>query len=183
MLKYCSIVKNNKQFVLLLVIFFFACNGKGNQQLDKKISDTTPVKRKVEPVKNNNKKLPVQITENATENRLVGETFIAELRHSCVMTTNGGFDIYIFLLLSFDQHSVTVTEQRVDTETHIIGKKAYSWKVMDKAVIIDHLDDYGKLQIKTDRLIGTEYDGSTIEFINKKVDYFNKRNNHRIIKK
>jgi hypothetical protein len=183
MLKYCSIIKNNRQFVLLLVIFLFACNGKENQQFNKKISDTIPVKRKVEPVKNNNKKLPVQITENATENRLVGETFIAELRHSCVMTSNGGFDIYIFLVLSFDQHRVTVTKQRVDTETHIIDKKTYSWKVVGNAVIIDHLDDYGKLQIKTDRLISTQYDGSTVEFINKKVDYFNKRNNHRIIKK
>ena len=174
MLKYCSIIKNKKQFVLLLVIFLFACNGKGNKQLDKKISDTMPVNKKVELVKNNNKNLPAQITENATENRLVGKTFIRKLRHSCVMTTNGGFDIYIFLLLSFDQHSVTVTEQRVDTEAHIIDKKVYSWKVVGNAVEIDHFDDYGKLQIKTDRLIGTEYDGSTIEFINKNVDHFNK---------
>lgn len=115
-----------------------------------------------------------QHTENASKSRVVGKTFVGKLSHSCRGTTNGAYDIYIFLHLSFDQDSVIVTQQVVDTETHIIDEKVYPWKILGNAVIIDHFDDYGKLQIKKDRLISTKYDGSTIEFINKNVHHFNR---------
>ena len=115
-----------------------------------------------------------QPTENASKSRVAGKTFVGKLSQSCRATTNGVYDIYIFLHLSFDQDSVTVTQQLVDTETRIIEKKVYPWKMTGNEVIIDHFDDYGKLQIKKDRLICTKYDGSTIEFLNKNVDHFNR---------
>lgn len=78
----------------------------------------------------------------------------------------------IFLHLSFDRDSVKITRQRVDIETHIVDEKVYAWNMLGNKLIIDHFDDYSKLQIKTDRLIGTQYDGSTIEFLNSNVHHF-----------
>lgn len=170
--KYYPIIKSKKQFVLLLVLLLCACNGKSNQQTEKKASDTIGINPKVKPVKKNNENSSDQPTKNALKSRVVGKTFVGKLSQSCRATTNGAYDIYIFLHLSFDQDSVTATQQLVDTETHIIDKKSYPWKMVGNAVIIDHLDDYGKLQIKKDRLISTKYDGSTIEFISKNIDPF-----------
>ncbi|WP_262484155.1 hypothetical protein [Chryseobacterium soldanellicola] len=39
---------------------------------------------------------------------------------------------------------------------------------------IDHFDDYGKIEIKANGLIGNEYDGSEIEFIDKDVHPFSR---------
>lgn len=174
MLKSCPLLKIKKQLVLLLVLSLCACNGKSNQQTEKKASDTIGINIKVNPVKKNNENWSDQHTENASKSRVVGKTFVGKLSHSGRATTNGAYDIYIFLHLSFDQDSVTVTQQVVDTETHIIDEKVYPWKMLGNAVIIDHFADYGKLQIKKDRLISTKYDGSTIEFLNKNVDHFNR---------
>lgn len=174
MLKSCPLLKIKKQFVLLLVLLLCACNGKSNQQTEKKANDTIGINLKVNPVKKNNENLSDQHTENASKSRVAGKTFVGKLSHSCRATTNGAYDIYIFLHLSFDQDSIKVTRQRVDTETHIIDEKVYSWKMLGNAVIIDHFDDYGKLQLKKDRLISSKYDGSTIEFLNKNGDHFNR---------
>lgn len=174
MLKSFPLLKIKKQFVLLLVLLLCACNGKSNQQTEKKASDTIGINLKVNPVKKNNENLSDQPTENASKSRVIGKTFVGKLSHSCRATTNGAYDIYIFLDLSFDHDSVTVTQQLVDTETHIIDEKVYPWKMLENEVIIDHFDDYGKLQIKKDRLINTKYDGSTIEFLNSNVHHFNR---------
>ncbi|MCI3936329.1 hypothetical protein MQX03_03910 [Chryseobacterium aahli] len=73
-----------------------------------------------------------QHTENASKSRVAGKTFVGKLSQSCRATTNGAYDIYIFLHLSFDNDSVTVTQKLVDTETHIIDEKAYPWKMIGK---------------------------------------------------
>ena len=129
---------------------------------------------KVESLKKNNKNLSDQNTEDTIKNKVAGKTFVEKLSQSCMATTNGAYDIYIFLYLGFDTDNVTVTKKQVDTETNIIDEKTYPWKIAGNSVIIDHFDDYGKLQIKTDRLIVTKYDGSTIEFINQDVHHFNR---------
>ncbi|MBW3524356.1 hypothetical protein [Chryseobacterium sp. NKUCC03_KSP] len=174
MLKNCPFLKEKKHFVFLSVLLLFNCNGNsnGNQESNKRINDTISVNGKVESVKNENKNLPAQYTENTTKNRLAGKTFVGKLSHSCRATTNGAYDIYIFLHLSFDRDSVKITRRRVDIETHIIDEKVYAWNMLGNKLIIDHFDDYSKLQIKTDRLIGTQYDGSTIEFLNSNVHHF-----------
>lgn len=77
----------------------------------------------------------------------------------------------IFLHLSFGQGSVKIRRQRVDIETHIIDEKVYAWNMLGNKLIIDHFDDYSKLQIKTYRLIGTQNDWSTIEFLNNNVHH------------
>lgn len=171
MLKNYPLLKIKQQFVLLLVLLLFACNGKSGQQSEKKASDTTGTDLKAKPIKKNNENFSDQHTENASKSRLIGKTFVGKISHSCRATTNGAYDIYIFLHFSFDQDSVKITRQRVDIETHIIDKKVYSWNMLGNKLIIDHYDDYSKLQIKADRLIGTQYDGSTIEFLNNNVHH------------
>lgn len=55
MLKYYPIIKSKKQVVLLLVLLLCACNGKSNQQTEKKASDTIGINPKVKPVKKKTK--------------------------------------------------------------------------------------------------------------------------------
>ncbi|SDR03963.1 hypothetical protein SAMN05421664_3242 [Chryseobacterium soldanellicola] len=115
MIKCSPLSKIKKQFVLLFIIFLFSCNENSNQQVEKKINDTISTNLKAEPVKNNNKSLPHRNIENGAKSRVAGKTFVAKLSQSCRATTNGAYDIYIFLNLSFDYDSVTITQQRVDT--------------------------------------------------------------------
>jgi len=55
MLKSCPLLKIKKQLVLLLVLSLCACNGKSNQQTEKKASDTIGINIKVNPVKKTTK--------------------------------------------------------------------------------------------------------------------------------
>lgn len=168
------IIKNKKTACFAFSSIALCLQWKEQPANRKKASDTIGINPKVKPVKKNNENWSDQHTENASKSRVVGKTFVGKLSHSCRATTNGAYDIYIFLHLSFDQDSVTVTQQVVDTETHIIDEKVYPWKMLENEVIIDHFDDYGKLQLKKDRLISTKYDGSTIEFLNSNVHHFNR---------
>lgn len=169
MLKCSLFFKLIKQLVLFAPLLLFACNENGHRQTQKKISDTISEGRNVEPNEKNSKNVPIQNFRNNTDNRVVGKTFARKLSHGCKATTNGAYDIYIFLLLRFDRDSVQVMKQRVDTEVNIIETKKHPWRINGNTVIIDQ---YGKLQIKKDRLIANEYDGSTVEYLNEELNPF-----------
>lgn len=174
MFKFCSIIKPAKKLMMLLSILFLGCHGKKHNE--ENLSDTMVTSQKVKLIKNGKTSADKNVT--AVENQIIGKTFVGKLSQSCVMTTNGGYDIFNFLLLTFNKDTVSVSQQRIDIETRIISKKAYSWEVSGNSVIINDYNDYGILHFKVDTLNGTKPDGSIIKFINTDVHQYLKRKNN-----
>lgn len=170
---FCTITKTGKKLVMLLPILYFGCNGK--QHNEENLRDTMVISQKVTPVKKNNKTSVQQNIADVVKNQIAGKTFTAELSHGCRMTTNGAYDIYHFILLTFNKDTVTISHQRIGPESRIMSKKIYSWSVSGNSVHINNFDDYGALLFKADTLKGTDTDGSIIKFVNKDVSQYLER--------
>lgn len=95
--------------------------------------------------------------------KIIGKTYKAVISASCKEFNDGGTMIYTYCILKFEKKNVTVfyetefesTRKGIDENSKKTDKgKAYKWIKIRNVITIKGFNDYGRLNILDEKLIG-----------------------------
>ena len=101
----------------------------------------------------------------SAQDNILGKTYKAQIGESCRKTTEGGCMVYTFRVLEFEKDSVIITykvkascepKERENGLEKMYDRliEKYKWSITDRIINIQGFNEYGKLSIEAEKLIG-----------------------------